>query len=119
MTLRHDASRHVHRNPANVMAPHFNLARVETGSQGQPNLFGGCPQRQSASNGTTRSIESCENAITRGLNQSAAVFPDYLPRKLIMVVKQSTPCLIASCSRAARPSRWVTYLCPRDGQDQA
>jgi hypothetical protein len=30
------------------------------------------------------------------------VFPDYLPRKLIMIVKQSTPCLIAGCSRAAR-----------------
>ena len=100
--MRHDAGRYVHCDAADVTAPHLNLPGVKTSSQWYSNLIGSRLERQRASHGTTGSIESCENAVTSCLDQSPAMFLDHLIGKFVVLVKQSTPCLIADCRRAAR-----------------
>ena len=96
------AGRYVHCDAADVTASNFNLPSVKASSQRYSNLIGCRLERQRASHGTTGSIECCENAVTSCLDQSPAMLLDHLLRKFIVLIEQSTPCLIADCRRAAR-----------------
>src|SRR5208337_2330465 len=63
LALRHDASGRVHGDAADVPAPEFDFAGMETGAQGQADLLGGRPERQRASDRAPRPIEGRENAV--------------------------------------------------------
>ena len=91
LRVRHDASRRVHRNSADIPAPDFNFAGMETGARRQANLFGRRAKRQRAANCAARSIKRRQNPIAGRLDQNTAMLCDSLNRQLIVTVQQSSP----------------------------
>jgi hypothetical protein len=95
LAMRHDSGRRMHCDPADVPAPQFDFARVDSGTRLQADLLCRRPERQGASDSAPRAVERGKNAVAGALDHRAAMLLDELSSQLIVIVEQPPPTLIA------------------------
>ena len=92
----------MHGDAADIPTPDFDFACVKTRANGQADLPCGRSERESASDGAGRSVESGQNAVAGGLDQSPAMLLDHLQRQLIVTIQQSDAMSVAHLGGTAR-----------------
>src|ERR1700675_4821140 len=80
----------------------FDSACVKPRANGQADLPRGRSERESASDAAGRPVESGQNAVTGGLDQSPTMLLDHLQRQLIVTIEQFAPGAVAHRGGAAR-----------------
>jgi hypothetical protein len=63
----------MHGDTSDILPSYLELARMEPGANGNPDLLCSGAERQSAANRTARTVKSCKNAVTGRFDQAAAI----------------------------------------------